>query len=509
MRLFLKLLIGAVLGIILLPYLVIHKSAMPEGTDLSSPFFGYSEVELFLDRTYFDEENQKLYLEHTIFDQMLAEIESAETFLILDFFFWNPWKGSLDKNLKINSLSKRLISAIVDKRKERPEMPILIVTDPINRLYGSSDSKQFEALTSLGIPVIYTDLSRLRDPNFLYSKQVHFWSKFYPEKPEKKRFRFIPNPMDWKGDKLSFHQLAKSFHLKSNHRKVLISGHKDKASRILIGSLNPADSGALNSNMAVLIEGPVADYAARSELMISRWSSMNPSNLQGDSFSFEDTFSRIDYQLMREVDFSLYRSKNKGVRYLSEGSIKRALIDLLNEADSETEIDISIFYMSDRKLIRALKSALKRGAQVRLLMDQNKNSFGFKKLGIPNRCVADELMNMKEATSLEIRWVPTTQNGQYHTKAFRFYNEGNDILLLGSANLTQRSLNNFNLEANVLFNSVLPVSNQFDQYFESVWNNAKVANESLAYGDLKNPQWVQFIRVLFYRFQEWTQLSKF
>ena len=144
------------------------------------------------------------------------------------------------------------MDAIADKRKQRPQMPILIITDPINRLYGSANTQTFEVFASLSIPVVYTDLSKLRDPNFLYSKQVDFWSKFYPEKHKEKRFKFIPNPMDWKGDKLSFLQLAKSFHLKSNHRKVIITGYQNKPSRMVIGSFNPADSGALNSNLDLL-----------------------------------------------------------------------------------------------------------------------------------------------------------------------------------------------------------------------------------------------------------------
>ena len=69
-----------------------------------------------------------------------------------------------------------------------------------------------------------------------------------------------------------------------------------------------------------------------------------------------------------------------------------------------TEIDIAMFYLSDRKVIRAIKSALKKGAQVRLLLDQNLNAFGFKKNGIPNRAVADELMSLDASNALSIRW---------------------------------------------------------------------------------------------------------
>ena len=86
MQFILKLLIGALLGILLLPYLVIFDSSPPKGSNLSSPYFSYTDAQLLVDRTYLKDSEESLYLDHQIFDYMIDEIKSAETFLILDFF---------------------------------------------------------------------------------------------------------------------------------------------------------------------------------------------------------------------------------------------------------------------------------------------------------------------------------------------------------------------------------------------------------------------------------------
>lgn len=509
MQFILKLFIGALLGILFLPYLVIFDPPIPEGSHLRSPYFSYSNAELLVDRTYLDASSQSVYLDHEIYDRIIQEIESAETFLILDFFFWNDWRGqSVGSDIQ-KSIAKGVSNAIISKRKSRPDMPILIITDPINRLYDTKDSDYFRDFERLGIPVVFTDLKKLADPNVLYSKQVRFWSKFFPSEPKEKRFKFIPNPINFKGDKLSLFQLWEAFHLKSNHRKVLVTGYKNQASRLILGSFNLSDASVLNSNLSVLIEGPIADYAARSEMAIARWSAQNSIHLQGSDFSLSDTLNRLDQLLANEDDFINFKAKTSGVRYLSEKQIKNTVLEVLEGAGANTEIDIALFYLSDRKVIKALKAALKKGAQVRLLLDQNISAFGFRKVGIPNRALADELMAMEGVDTLSIRWASSEHGGQFHPKAFRLYDDRNDILIVGSANFSRRSIHGFNLEASVLFKSVLPVSNKFDAYFDSVWTNAQGNVESIAHSELNNPKWMQWLRAVLFRIQEWTQLSTY
>jgi hypothetical protein len=483
MHIFFKLLGGAAFGIAILPYIVIPKLPMPEGCNLLSPYFSYSDVDLLIDRTYRDEATGENLLDHEILDSIIQEVRSAETFLIVDFFLWNDWQGRFAKSngQELMPLGSKLAEAIIEKRKSNPEMPILIITDPINRLYGDVNPTFFQPFEDLGIPIVYTDLYKLPDSNKIYSKQVRFWSKFYDLNSNNNRFRIFPNLVESKAERLSYSQFFKALHLKANHRKLLISGYSNSPSKMIIGSFNPSDASSFNSNLSVLVSGPVADYAARSEIAIAEWSALKTENLLGERFALEDAFRRMDQALLPEKHFNQYTSRKTGVRFLSEGATYQVILDLLKDADKGTELDIAMFYLSDRKIIKAIKSAAKRGAKIRLLLDQNKNAFGFKKMGVPNRSVADELMQMDEVDSIQIHWASEKTKGQYHTKAIRMYDDKKDVLFLGSSNLTHRSINNFNLEANVLFNDVISINNEFDLYFESVWENSLGFEESFEY----------------------------
>lgn len=509
MHLILKLFIGAVIGILLLPYLVVSDLPMPAGCDEESPYFSYGSADLLVDRIYWDDSLKEVIREQRILDALIEEIQAAQTFLVVDFFLWNDWKGRLEKKHSLEPLSLRLADAIIEKRKQNPKMPIIVNTDPINRLYGSQSPEFFERFISVGIPVVFTDLNQLPDPNYLYSKQVRFWSNFFTFKPIKNDFRIFPNLVESKGQKLSIAQFFTAFHLKGNHRKVLVAGYRNKPSRTIVGSFNPSDSSTLNGNLAVVVDGPVADYIARSEMAIAEWSAGNSKNLMGDRFSLNDALRRMDFALMKANDFDQFAVRKTGVRFVSEGSIGRTVIELLKDSKRGTEIDIAQFYLSDRAVIKSLKEAAKRGVKLRILLDQNKYAFGYKKLGVPNRSVADELMALDEVDSIQIHWASSESEGQFHTKAMRVFDRERDILLIGSANFTRRCLSNYNLESNLLFNQVNSVNNAFDSYFDSLWNNSMGYNESLEYKGLKNPEWLQFFRKCIYFFREWTQMSSY
>ena len=90
------------------------------------------------------------------------------------------------------------------------------------------------------------------------------------------------------------------------------------------------------------------------------------------------------------------------MRVLTEGAIYEAVLKLINTAKPKEHLDLSMFYLSERKIIKALKSAQERGVIVRVLLDPNKDAFGRQKNGIPNRQVASE-----HAVGIPIRWCDT------------------------------------------------------------------------------------------------------
>ncbi|PXA05744.1 phospholipase [Coraliomargarita sinensis] len=508
MKVILLLLIGAVLGISLLPYLLFRQKEMPPGTNLASPAYSFDSAELLIDRTAWDEQTEQYLREHQIFDTILKEVQAAETFIIADFFLWNPWKGAIEAGGSLRPLAEELATALIEKRIQNPDMPILVITDPINRIYGELAPDFYQRIADAGIPIVFTALDQLPDSSRLYAPQAWFWSRFLPSE-KKDDARWVPNPFNPEGKKLTLAQLGRLLYFKANHRKVLVTGRSGGETRLLVPSFNPADGSANHSNIGVLVDGPVARFAAESELEVAAWSGAEADHIQGGlTMKAAEAISGIQNYLsvMPGPDFA--RLGEPAVAYRSEGAIRDEIILQLQKAVAGTRIDIGMFYFSDRKVIQALKSAIKRGAKLRVLLDANRDAFGREKNGIPNRIIAAELMELTEDHELQVRWA-ATHGEQFHSKVLRISGPQQEVLFLGSANWTRRNIGNLNLESNLLLTNVATANQSFDAYFESVWGNERGYAESLPYEDLAESGFSLTWKKWLYRFQEWSGASTF
>lgn len=501
-------LLGALLGVAALPYVLFQQKDMPAGTSLLSPDFEFSQARLLIDRSKWDSQAQETRLQHQIFDTILSEIESAETFLIADYFLWNPWRGAEAREMR--PLAAELAEALLRKRIQSPNMPMLVITDPINRIYGDHAPDYFERLAGAGISVVYTDLGQLPDSNRVYAPQAWFWQQYLPAENQESDRRWVPNPFDAQGTSLSFAQLGRMLYFKANHRKVLVTGRANSAPRVLVGSFNPADGSANHSNVAALVDGAVAIYAAHSELDIAEWSSLEPE--QGDDQYISpvaQTIAAIRGQLLLAGSLPRARPGAARVAWRSEGAIQAELIAQLNQAGAGSRVDAAVFYFSNRRIIQAFKDAIQRGAEVRILLDANRDAFGREKNGIPNRPVAAEMMALAgEDGRVEVRWA-ATHGEQYHAKVLRIVGDGQDVLCLGSANWTRRNLDDLNLEANLLFQDAPDLGREFDAYFSTLWTNGEGFEESLPYADWAEEGWSLRWKTWLYRFQEWSGASTF
>lgn len=501
-------LLGALLGVCLLPYLLFQQKSMPVGTNLESPDFVAPNAELLIDRSLWDAGEGRRVLQHEIFDTILAEIRAAETFIIADFFLWNPWNGKLGDDY-LRSLSEELAGALIAKKMANPNLPILVLTDPINRIYGSHAPAFFDHMAAAGIPVVFTDLSQLPDSNRLYAPQLDFWGRFFSTDAAWTRLPLLPNLLNSDGARISMVELNRLLYFKSNHRKVLIAGRGDGSHRLIVGSLNPADGSANHSNLALRVSGRVAHFAADSELQIASWSAQTAQNvLSGDSDSALATLGLIRRQISDNFTDLEPAPNSMQVVWRSEGAIQRELVSLLGTAGAGTQVDIAVFYFSDRMIVNALKAAIQRGATVRILLDANHDAFGRTKSGIPNRIVAAEVMKLAEFHAVEVRWA-ATQGEQYHAKAMRMRGGESDVLMLGSANWTRRNLANLNLEANLRIQNAGLVGQQFDRYFNSIWNNEGEFISSLPYSKWAKSGWSLKWQRWLYLFQEWSGVSTF
>ena len=130
-----------------------------------------------------------------------------------------------------------------------------------------------------------------------------------------------------------------------------------------------------------------------------------------------------------------------------------------------------MFFIAKRDLVNALIDAANRGVDVKMILDPNENAFGKEKSGLPNRPVVQEMLEETDG-KIGVRWYNTVI-GQYHTKLVVVQTAEETYIANGSANLTERTLDNYNLEANlrVIAPNDSELTKEIDTYFGRLWNN--------------------------------------
>jgi len=106
-------------------------------------------------------------LEQSIFDSLFASIERAQRYIYLDLFLFNDWQGPIPETTR--ALSAELTAQLVAATQRTPAPRIVLITDPINTVYGGIGSPHLQQLRAAGVEVALTDLVQLQDSNPLWS----------------------------------------------------------------------------------------------------------------------------------------------------------------------------------------------------------------------------------------------------------------------------------------------------------------------------------------------------
>jgi len=447
-----------------------------------------------------------------IFDEVLGVVRSAQKFIVLDYFLFNSQLGLPEgSGPPLRAMSGELRDALINRRRELPDLQVLFITDPINEVYGGVASRDFRLLRAAGVQVAVTNLDALRDSNFLYSSLWRLGIKWWDgngapgEAGLTGGTGWLPNPLEESRDPISFGAWARLLNFKANHRKVIIADDGREGFVAIVGSANVHDASSAHSNAVLKISGPAAIPLLRSELSVARFSGWTGHLDVPERGSGPDPMTAPT-----DGDPPSAATPPGGARaqVLTEGAIRSALLERLDGAGHGDSIDIAMFYIADRGIIESLLGASSRGANVRLILDPNKDAFGHAKSGIPNQPVASELVASSDG-AVHVRWY-RTHGEQFHTKLAMVYGSGRFWLTVGSANLTRRNLGDYNLEANLAIE--LPRSSRVAQqavdYFDTLWSNrAALGIEYTAdFGYYADPSQLHY---WLYRVMEGTGLSTF
>lgn len=430
----------------------------------------------------------------------LELVRDAQDFLVLDYFLFNGQggpRGPLKYGDGLAPVSRELIDALRALKQAQPALPVLVLVDPINNYYRGTALPELAALEDLGVDVVVTRLEGLRDSNVLYSatwRMLFAW--WLPSDGEGS----LSNLLDGAGPDLRLGALLRLPNFKANHRKVVLTGDGKGSLAGIVSSANPHDASSAHSNVALRIEGEALRPLLASELTVAGFSGWSDSALR--------EFLQRAEPAIGAGSITTGGGDLDGTRVaiVTEGAIRSALVERLAATRRGDTVDIAQFYLAERQVVDALLAAARRGVTIRLLLDPNRDAFGFEKSGIPNRPVGNELLK-KGRGAIALRWY-RTHGEQFHSKLAIVRSDQRHWIMLGSANLTRRNIGDFNLEADVVVETVAasPLATDVTAWFDALWGNAAdviYSDDADAWQEESRPRYWK------YRVMEATGLSTF
>lgn len=452
---------------------------LPEGISVRTALRSAEGLRFLADETFVDAAGER-QVEQQIFDRVLGHIERAERLIVLDMFLFNDFAGDPGGD-DMRPLSGEVAEALIRRKQARPELRVILITDPINELYGGLDVAMFDRMEAAGIERVDTELRALRDSNPAWSGLWRLCCQWFGNSANG---GWLPNPVG--GDKVTLRSLLALINFKANHRKTLVADSPNGWVG-LVTSGNPHDASSAHSNIALEFRGPAVLELLATEQAVVAFSA-----------------AELDWPDVIEAPEAADDPGPVAVQVMTEAEIRDAVLDALKRTEAGDEVDLAMFYLSHRAIIRQLKAAQQRGVQVRALLDPNHDAFGREKNGIPNRQVAEEL----HRAGIELRWC-NTQGEQCHDKLILIRkSNGRAELIAGSANYTRRNLDDYNLETNarILAPVNAPVITTATAWFDRRWSNENQRSYSLPYEYYAEDGW---IKPMLYRIMEATGLSTF
>ena len=464
---------------------------LPPGTNIATPLINAeaSDVAFIHDLTTAAPSGA---IEHDqrIFDEVFAIVDAAESFLVADFFLFNDLMSTAGEVHR--PLSRQFADRLLARKAAKPELPILLITDPINDVYGGMPSPLLSELRAAGIDVVATDLDPLRDSNPVYSSLWRMFLQWWGNAPTGgSMMNPFADATSGQAQPITLRSWLALMNFKANHRKVIAADRSDGSLTALVTSANPHDGSSGHSNVAIRFNGPLVQHIIDSEMAVARFSGW-----KGHIYASAPAAA------------PLMPTEPVKLQFLTEQAIRDHLIGAFDTTRNGDGISIATFYLADRKVMDSLLQAAARGVKVRLILDPNRDAFGRQKDGVPNRPAATELVE-DSGEQIQVRWY-RTHGEQFHTKLALITHGEQLIASLGSANLTRRNIGNYNLEANIALetsaSSALGV--EMIGYFDRLWNNdgPPGTDFTAAFGAWRDQDSSRYLR---YRLMEATGLSTF
>jgi hypothetical protein len=422
----------------------------------------------------------------TIWDRVFPLIDSSEHYMLLSLYQYNNF--SAQNSTTSRDYARELTMHLTDRLK-RSRTPAILETDQINSYYGDTAPLYLETLARAGVKVIMTDNDNLRDPNLFFSSVYRPFFAYFATLDRKPWF---PNPLTTGRTETTLRTLLQALQMKGNERNIIVIDHEEKTKEgtivpkmfTIISSANVTQPGKSEGNVALLVRDKV-------------WKDVIQSGAHVAELSNDGIVSYA--QPISDETGPLH------VQLLTQKHIRDKILDIIGTSTRGDQFSIALTYLSDRDVISALVAASLRGANFRIILDQNSIATGFSLPGIPNRSAAKELIE-KSVDGISIK-LADTHDVQFQPKLFYGKTATSSLLLVSTADFTRRDLDGFNLESAILVTAdkAFPAWNDADAYFKALWENRGIAATYNYEKTLDDSVW----RGSFYRMMERTGMSDF
>jgi len=346
----------------------------------------------------------------------MSAIDHAEQLIVLDR----------------SPVTRELAQHLLARKRMRPNLQIVLVTDPGNEAYGGTPAQTLSSLEEAGVIVAPVRLDRLRDSNPLYSG---LWRLI---------FGWWSDPFDETPGLVTLPAWARMQNLKADQRQLVVADDGSGGWSAIVG--------AAGASAGLILRGSLARAMIAGELQVAAWSTDDDRLPAGPP---------MDGRGLGSID----------ARFLTEGSIETALLDAIGAAGGGDELSIAVQNLSDRRVIAAALGAAARGARLRVLLIRNQ---------IPNQAVAGELLR-GGGGRIEVRWCSIDADA-WLPRLLVLHHRDDLWMNLGSANFTRRNLGDLNLESSVELRMPARAApaRAVTDYFAKIWSNAAAAGANVS-----------------------------
>jgi len=401
-----------VLLLLILTATIIISESIPKGNIYASQEHTVpaDSVEFLYDLTYSDTQGNLVH-EQKIFDRIFEMINNSKEFIILDMFLFGT-----DENPQYRNLTDELTNNLIKKKQQIPEIPIYFVTDYFNLIYNTYNGSHFTKLTEAGINVIYVS------PNQINTEEG---------------LDFITQKL-----KLLQHRL--------NHRKLIITDDGQEI-HSLVTSANPHDPSSPNSNTAIFAKNKI-------------WK---------DIYELEKTTANFSDNSIEQFTKTI-KENNSGeitIQYLADGGSMDLTKKKIKQTKKGDSIKIATFMLTNNEIIKELISASKREVDIKIILDQNIESFGKVKYGFPNK-IFTPILSRNTNDKIQIKWYETSGE-QFHTKTTIIQQGDTTTIFTGSSNLSPKKVFAYSLESDIKITAdkTTKISKDVVYYFNRIWHN--------------------------------------